>query len=124
MYLLRRKDLIVKRNLVNLVTFGSILIISSSCLSGIHLLGIDQEGEKDLKVSKNDYAEKIGITLADLHDAALGPANEIAYSRSGEQWKVKWFNIGMGIEGKVGLAGIATLAAKPRIRLYFLKKSL
>ena len=114
----------MKIKIAKSLTLGLVCIICSSCLSGIHLLGIDQEGIKDLKVTKGDYSEKIGVTLADLHDAALVPANKIAYSRAGEQWKVKWFNIGMGIEGKVGIAGIATLAAKPRIRLYFRRKSL
>ena len=98
-----------------------LVIACSSCMSGIHLLGIDQNGEKDLKVTKSKYSKRIGQTLADIHDSALVPANSIL-SNDGREWRIKWFNVGMGIEGKVGIAGIVTLAATPRIRLYFKRK--
>ncbi|MFK7824067.1 MAG: hypothetical protein AB8G05_07920 [Oligoflexales bacterium] len=98
-----------------------LLINCCSCISGIHLLGIDKAGEKDLKVTKSKYSKRIGETLADIHDSALVPADKL-FTSNGNEWRIKWFNIGMGIEGKVGIAGVATLAATPRIRLYFRKK--
>ena len=92
-----------------------------SCASGVRLLGIDREGEKVLKVTKSKYSKRMGETLVDIHDSAIVPANSILTSTT-RAWDIKWFNIGLGIEGKVGIAGIATLAATPRIRLYFRKK--
>ncbi|MFK7826757.1 MAG: hypothetical protein AB8G05_21625 [Oligoflexales bacterium] len=91
-------------------------------MSGIPIIGIDEDGVKNVKITKSKYSKKMGEVLADIHDAAIVPANRLALDGGLDQWELQWFNIGVGIEGKVGIIGLVSLAARPRIRLYFRKK--
>ena len=91
-------------------------------MGGIHILGVDKSGVQDIQVDKKLFSQHVGESLADLYDSAIEPANELANSSPQEAlWNLQWFNVGLGIEGKVGIVGIATFSAKPRIRLYFKK---
>lgn len=91
-------------------------------MSGIPIIGIDEDGVKNIKITKSKYSKKMGEVLADIHDAAIVPANKLALDAPLDQWQLDWFNVGVGIEGKVGLIGMVSIGARPRIRLYFRRK--
>ncbi|NRA46780.1 MAG: hypothetical protein HRU09_17675 [Oligoflexales bacterium] len=100
----------------------SLVLCCVSCMSGIPIIGIDEEGVKNIKITKSKYSKKMGEVLADVHDAAIVPANRLALEGHLDHWELRWFNVGVGIEGKVGIIGMVSLAARPRIRLYFRRK--
>ena len=101
--------------ILNLIFFLS----CGSCGHGINILGIDRNGIQSIKVTHKKYSKHVGEALTDLHDAALVPANKYLTSSKKNKWSIKWFNVGLGLSGEISLAGIATLGAHPRIRLFF-----
>ena len=106
--------------------FFSLLLFLAQlrCSSGIHVLGIDRNGVRDFRVPAKVYSKHMGESLADIHDSALISANHfLKQQRYFTPWVLNEFNIGVGIEGKVSVIGLATFAARPRIRLFFSQDS-
>lgn len=109
-----------KCNFLRLLLFFCSLGSLCSCHTGIHLLGVGKKGLVDIKVPKEKYSKKLGQALADVHDSVIGPANTYLQNSS-NSWNIEWFNIGIGLEGKLKLAHLKTVGATPRVRLYFRK---
>lgn len=93
-------------------------VLSTGCLSGIDLIGLDRDGEKLIKVPPKEYAKKMGDSMAEVHDSALIAAS-VMRSQGADGLRLKSFMIGLGVEGKADMAGIVTLGASSRIRLIF-----
>ena len=104
-----------------LILLSVAIAMSTGCMSGIELVGIDKEGEKILKVPPDEYVEKMGESLAEVYDSALYASE--SFSQGNQRFYLKTFMVGVGIEGKVGVADIVTLGASSRIRLLFSKNS-
>lgn len=101
-----------------MLCFFSLLL--HGCLHGIRILGIDKFGEKIVKIPQDRYEKELGQSLAKTHDAALNALHAIP-SFPQSKWQLDSVMVGLGIEGKIGIANIATFSARPRIRLWFTK---
>lgn len=94
-----------------LVCIGLLL---SSCGSDYLLVGVDDHTEKKIRVSSKGYISHVSEHLYQaqkaLHES--NPQSRLSYDLSA-------FMLGLGIQGKVSLAGVAQARGQTRIRLYF-----
>lgn len=99
------------------------LLFLLSCRHGIPFIGLDKNKQtKLLRGNQKSMVKKLGPELATTYDAALSALNRYDRKHKGAKWKLSRFRIALGIEGQIGIRNKIFIAARPRIRLGFVRK--
>ena len=111
----------MKRFALKIVPLVLVVLLLSSCIRGMSLLGVDNNNkERRIKVPDDKYVEKLGNYLAVAHDSSLSSLEQVDERRA-NPWKLHSVQVGIGLKGAIKIASIVTLGASTRIRFQFQK---